>query len=113
MTDALRAPRPRVRCRRSDPRRLRGFGSAGVIGIASLTSFADSPRHADAVARTIRAAGSVTAAKILEHFVGDAKWAHLDIAGTSYVDSKKPYQEKGATGMAVRTLAELAMRMVK
>jgi len=60
-----------------------------------------------------RAAGSVTAAKILEHFVGDAKWAHLDIAGTSYVDSKKPYQEKGATGMAVRTLAELAMRRKK
>ena len=58
-----------------------------------------------------RAAGSVTAAKILEHFVGDAKWAHLDIAGTSYVDSKKPHQEKGATGMAVRTLAELASRM--
>jgi leucyl aminopeptidase len=55
----------------------------------------------------------VTAAKILEHFVGDAKWAHLDIAGTSYVDSKKPYQEKGATGMAVRTLAELAMQMEK
>ena len=60
-----------------------------------------------------RAAGSVTAAKILENFVGDAKWAHLDIAGTSYVDSKKPYQEKGATGMAVRTLAELACRMEK
>ena len=60
-----------------------------------------------------RAAGSVTAAKILEHFVGDAKWAHLDIAGTSYVDSKKPYQEKGATGMAVRTLAELALRRKK
>jgi len=60
-----------------------------------------------------RADGSVTAAKILEHFVGDAKWAHLDIAGTSYVDSKKPYQEKGATGMAVRTLAELAMRRKK
>jgi leucyl aminopeptidase len=60
-----------------------------------------------------RAAGSVTAAKILENFVGDAKWAHLDIAGTSYVDSKKPYQEKGATGMAVRTLAELALRMEK
>ncbi|HEY6408982.1 MAG TPA: leucyl aminopeptidase [Ktedonobacteraceae bacterium] len=58
-----------------------------------------------------RAASSVTAAKILEHFVGDARWAHLDIAGTSYVDSKKPYQEKGATGMAVRTLAELALHM--
>ena len=33
----------------------------------------------------------------------------LDIAGTSYVDSKKPYQEKGSTGVAVRTLAELAV----
>jgi len=58
-----------------------------------------------------RAAGSIVAAKILEHFVGDAKWAHLDIAGTSYVDSKKPYQEKGATGVGVRTLAELARKL--
>src|SRR5882757_371277 len=39
-----------------------------------------------------KAASSVTAAKILEHFVGDAKWAHLDIAGTSYLDSKRSYQ---------------------
>jgi len=29
------------------------------------------------------------------------------------VDSKKPYQEKGATGMAVRTLAEFASRPEK
>lgn len=57
-----------------------------------------------------RGASAVTAAKILENFVGDAAWAHLDIAGTSYVDSKKPYQEKGSTGVAVRTLAELALR---
>lgn len=58
-----------------------------------------------------RGASSITAAKILENFVGDAKWAHLDIAGTSYVDSKKPHQEKGSTGVVVRTLAELALRM--
>lgn len=57
-----------------------------------------------------RAASSVTAAKILENFVGDAKWAHLDIAGTDFIDTKKPYQEHGATGFAVRTLAELALR---
>lgn len=56
-----------------------------------------------------RLASPINAAKILEHFVGDAKWAHLDIAGTAYIDSKKPYQEKGATGFAVRTLAELAL----
>jgi len=57
-----------------------------------------------------REASSVTAAKILENFVGEAQWAHLDIAGTNYIDSKRPYQEKGATGFAVRTLAELALR---
>jgi leucyl aminopeptidase len=60
-----------------------------------------------------RPASSATAAKILEHFIGDAQWAHLDIAGTSYVDSKKPYQEKGATGVGVRTLTELAQRMAQ
>ncbi|MEO8972156.1 MAG: leucyl aminopeptidase [Ktedonobacteraceae bacterium] len=60
-----------------------------------------------------RYASSVTAAKILEHFVGDAKWAHLDIAGVDYIDNKTAYQEKGATGYAVRTLAELALRLAK
>ncbi len=60
-----------------------------------------------------RAASSITAAKILEQFVGDAKWAHLDIAGTSYLDSKKSYQEKGATGVGVRTLAMLARKLAK
>ncbi len=60
-----------------------------------------------------RAASSVTAAKILEHFVGDAKWAHLDIAGVDYIDNKTPYQEKGATGYATRTLAELALQLAK
>ena len=57
-----------------------------------------------------RSASSAKAAKILEHFVGDAQWAHLDIAGTSYIDYQKPYQEKGATGVTVRTLAEFVLR---
>jgi len=60
-----------------------------------------------------RAASSAKAAKILEHFVGDAQWAHLDIAGTAYIDNKKPYQEKGATGVAVRTLAEFVLRRAR
>ncbi len=60
-----------------------------------------------------RYASSITAAKILENFVGDAKWVHLDIAGTSYNESKKAYQEKGATGVGVRTLAELALRLAQ
>ncbi len=57
-----------------------------------------------------RYASSVTAAKILEHFVDSARWAHLDIAGTDFVDNKLPYQEKGATGFATRTLAAFVLR---
>ncbi|HEX6477861.1 MAG TPA: leucyl aminopeptidase [Ktedonobacteraceae bacterium] len=57
-----------------------------------------------------RPASACKAAKILEQFVGDAQWAHLDIAGTDFVDMKKPYQERGATGFATRTLAELVLR---
>ncbi len=60
-----------------------------------------------------RGASAVTAAKILENFVGDAQWAHLDVAGTTYIDSQKPHQESGATGFAVRTLAEFALRRAK
>ncbi|EFH89558.1 leucyl aminopeptidase [Ktedonobacter racemifer] len=57
-----------------------------------------------------RGASSVTAAKILEHFVGNgAKWAHLDIAGTAFSENAKN-MEKGGTGFGVRTLTELALR---
>lgn len=57
-----------------------------------------------------RQASSAKAAKILEQFVDETKWAHLDIAGTDFINTKKPYQEKGATGVAVRTLAEFVLR---
>jgi leucyl aminopeptidase len=56
-----------------------------------------------------RTASSVKAAKILEQFVGDSQWAHLDIAGTDFIDAKKSYQAKGATGVAVRSLVELVL----
>lgn len=60
-----------------------------------------------------RIASSITAAKILEQFVDNTTWAHLDIAGTSYVESRKPYQEKGGTGVGVRTLAEFVVRQAQ
>ena len=40
----------------------------------------------------------------LSEFVGDAPWAHLDIAGTAYGDGKLPYQRKGAYGFPTRML---------
>jgi leucyl aminopeptidase len=55
-----------------------------------------------------RPAGACTAAMFLKEFAGELPWAHLDIAGTAWVDEPKPFQSKGATGIAVRTLAELA-----
>ncbi len=51
--------------------------------------------------------GTITAAKFLEQFVTCKSWAHLDIAGTAWVDSAKPYNFRGATGYGVRLLCEL------
>jgi leucyl aminopeptidase len=55
-----------------------------------------------------RPAGASTAAVFIKEFVGDLPWAHFDIAGTAWADDAKPWQPKGPTGVAVRTLAELA-----
>jgi leucyl aminopeptidase len=55
-----------------------------------------------------RAAGAITAAMFLKEFTGGRPWAHLDVAGTAWADEPKPWQPKGTTGVAVRTLAELA-----
>lgn len=53
-----------------------------------------------------RPGGSITAAAFLSEFVGDATWAHLDIAGTAYGEGKLPYQRKGAYGFPTRLLVE-------
>ena len=58
-----------------------------------------------------RAAGSITAAMFLKQFTNGLPWAHLDIAGTAWLDEGKPYMPKGPTGVAVRTLAELPFAM--
>jgi leucyl aminopeptidase len=52
--------------------------------------------------------GSITAAKVLSHFVADTPWAHLDIAGVNARDEREPDGDRGATGAGVRLFAELA-----
>jgi leucyl aminopeptidase len=52
-----------------------------------------------------RSAGAITAGWFLKHFAGKLPWAHLDIAGTAWTDSAKPYIARGATGFGVRLLA--------
>jgi leucyl aminopeptidase len=51
--------------------------------------------------------GAITAAKFLEHFVGETSWAHLDIAGPSWNESDNATRDAGATGCFVRTLVAL------
>jgi leucyl aminopeptidase len=55
-----------------------------------------------------RPAGSITAAMFLKEFTGGLPWVHIDIAGTAWAEEARPYLPKGASGVAVRTLAELA-----
>jgi leucyl aminopeptidase len=47
-------------------------------------------------------AGSITAALYLEHFVGDSRWFHLDIAGAGRSESDSGENAKGGTGFGVR-----------
>jgi leucyl aminopeptidase len=60
-----------------------------------------------------RKGGAITGAKFLQHFVEDTPWVHLDIAGTSDADKEKGYQPKGATGVMVRTLAQVAVELLE
>ena len=55
-----------------------------------------------------RPAGAITAALFLKEFSGGIPWVHIDIAGTAWAEEPKPYMPRGASGVAVRTLTELA-----
>lgn len=48
--------------------------------------------------------GAVTAALFLEEFVGERRWAHLDIAGPGRSDDDTGLLSLGATGYGARTL---------
>jgi leucyl aminopeptidase len=57
-------------------------------------------------------------ALFLSLFVGDARWAHLDIAGTAWVDKDqstlpKSYLPRGATGFGVRLLMEYVQKQAQ
>lgn len=49
-------------------------------------------------------AGAITAAAFLKQFVGNTRWAHIDIAGTAWGMSEQSYRPKGATGFGVKLL---------
>ncbi len=51
-----------------------------------------------------RKASSITGAIFIQEFVKKTAWAHLDIAGTAYLDKPSGYHTTPATGVGVRLL---------
>ena len=56
-----------------------------------------------------REGGACTAAAFLEAFAAELPWAHLDVAGTAWLEKPREDAAAGATGVMVRTLTELAV----
>ena len=50
--------------------------------------------------------GACTGAAFIGQFAGDAKWAHIDMAGMDVFESAKHPGAPGATGFGVRLLTE-------
>ncbi len=53
-----------------------------------------------------RGGGASIAAEFLHVFAEDTPWVHLDIAGTAWVEEKRPYIATGPSGIAVRSILE-------
>jgi len=72
------------------------------------SSFADMKNSSE-----YRQGSPILAARFLQEFVGEGAWAHLDIAGTAYLERGRGdyYRDAGATGFGVRLIAELARRL--
>ena len=60
-----------------------------------------------------RYGGAITAALFLSEFVSNTPWVHIDIAGTASSNKESGYTVKGATGVGVRTLIELALLLAE
>ena len=60
-----------------------------------------------------RPAGSITAAKFLQAFVGDTPWVHIDIAGVMDVPRDQGEWAKGMTGIPVRTMVHYVLNRAR
>jgi len=57
--------------------------------------------------------GACTAAAFLRQFVGDKKWAHLDIAGVDNVEKPTESKAVGATAFGVRLMTTYLLNLAK
>ncbi|WP_105255450.1 leucyl aminopeptidase [Pseudoalteromonas sp. T1lg75] len=54
--------------------------------------------------------GATTAASFLQHFAGDTRWVHIDIAGNALASKAKGEVNVGGTGYGVRLLSEWILK---
>lgn len=78
----------------SDIADVRNIGASNGLGLPSGTS-------------------SIAGAKFLQRFVGDCRWAHLDMASTVLSTRQRGAVRPGPTGWGVRLLAALAESVPK
>ena len=55
--------------------------------------------------------GACTGAAFLRQFIGKAKWAHFDIAGTEMFEKATEYTTEGSSGFGVRLLTAYLMNL--
>lgn len=55
--------------------------------------------------------GACTAAAFLRQFVGETKWAHLDIAGVDTFQKSTEFTAEGSSGFGVRLLTAYLMNL--
>jgi len=55
--------------------------------------------------------GACTGAAFLRQFIGDSKWAHLDIAGMEIFDKATEFTTEGSSGFGVRLLTTYLMNL--
>jgi leucyl aminopeptidase len=58
-----------------------------------------------------RYGGAITAALFLSEFVGETRWAHIDIAGPAFGKKNGDYCGPGGTGFGVRLLCDLIEKL--
>ncbi len=56
--------------------------------------------------------GACTAAAFLRQFIGEAKWAHLDIAGVDLIQNASEFSAVGSSGFGVRLLTTYLINLV-
>jgi len=60
-----------------------------------------------------RLGGAITAALFLREFVGNTRWAHLDIAGPAFLEKTQASMPKGGTGFGVLTALQFLRGLPK